>query len=100
VEKVKLSIRPEEFYIDESNHGIKGIIKNNVFLGADVHYLVELEDGFTVEVIQEATLEKPFEVGKEVNLGIQKEKINIFDFDSELNVMKGDFYENKAKAKV
>ena len=53
MEEVSVSIRPEEFILSRDNKdGIKGIIKNSVFLGINTNYFIELENGKEVEVIQ------------------------------------------------
>lgn len=90
--KVKVSIRPEEFVITNNKEGMTGTIKSSVFLGANVHYLIELNNKKEIEVIQESTLERPFESSMEVKVKIQKDKINLFDFERETNLLKGDFY--------
>ena len=85
--KVKLSIRPEEFIIDNSTEGMEAIIKNNIFLGMNIHYFVELKSGEQIEVIQESTIGKPLGPGSAVNITVKKEKINLFDYETELNIL-------------
>ncbi|MFD2211325.1 ABC transporter ATP-binding protein [Virgibacillus halophilus] len=88
--KVKLSIRPEEFVINDNKNGMRAIIKGNMFLGMNIHYIVELQNGEQVEVIQESMIEEPLKPGKIIYLGVKQNKINIFDFKSEVNVLKDD----------
>lgn len=87
--EVKISVRPEEFIINENNEGIKAKIINSVFLGLNTHYFAELSDGQRVEIIQESTIGNILEDGTEIGLKVKKEKINIFDKENELNITKG-----------
>ncbi|WP_210469859.1 ABC transporter ATP-binding protein [Sporosarcina sp. 6E9] len=88
--RVKLSIRPEEFMIDKDNpEGIEAKVLDHVFLGLNNHYFVQLNNGEKVEVIQEAQIGETIEPGTMVRLRVKKEKINIFDFDSEINLIEG-----------
>lgn len=87
---VKVSIRPEEFVINtENNDGVDGVIKQSTFLGLNVHYIVTLENGEDVEIIQESTIDGTLEPNTKVKLKVKKEKINIFDDQSELNILRG-----------
>ena len=87
---IKLSIRPEEFIIDKDNpEGIEAKVLDNVFLGLNNHYFLQLNNGEKIEVIQEATIGETIEPGTMVKLRVKKEMINIFDFDSETNLIEG-----------
>ncbi|TQS71231.1 ABC transporter ATP-binding protein [Ornithinibacillus gellani] len=87
---VKLSIRPEEFIIDPDNTvGMEAEVLENIFLGLNVHYFVRLKSGEKVEVIQESMIGETIEPGTKVKLQIKKQKINIFDFETEMNVIEG-----------
>ncbi len=89
-QKVKASIRPEEFIVDtESDEGIKAVIDDAVFLGLNTHYFVHFEDGETAEIIQESKIDSIIEKGREIRLGIKTEKINIFDETGSRNLVKG-----------
>lgn len=91
--RVKLSVRPEEFVIDNRQQGMKAIIKESVFLGMNMHYTVELLSGEKVEIIQESTIGTVMEAGLTVNLIVKEDKINIFDYDSELNILEDGQHE-------
>ncbi|WP_440897826.1 ABC transporter ATP-binding protein [Amphibacillus sp. Q70] len=91
-ETVKVSIRPEEFAISQTQEGIPGVIQQSVFLGLNVHYTVKLQTKESVEVIEEATLGEPLEPETNVRLLIKKEKINLFDDESERNILEDDSY--------
>lgn len=91
---VKLSIRPEEFIIDNDQEGMEAIIQNNVFLGSNVHYQVQLQSGESVEVVEEATFGEPLQPGTKVKVTVKQEKINLFHYDSELNLLEGGHHVN------
>ena len=82
------SIRPEEFVIcDNSQEGIKGIVKESMYLGLNTHYFVELNWGETVEIIEESSVDDIMEPGKEVSLRIKENKVNIFEADGSKNLL-------------
>lgn len=87
--KFKVSIRPEDFIIKREGCGLRGIVKDNMFLGTNTHYLVDLENGETVEIIQESSIDKLLDRNSQVVLNIKKDKINIFDFTTEENILQG-----------
>ncbi|MDO4701094.1 MAG: ABC transporter ATP-binding protein [Erysipelotrichaceae bacterium] len=75
---VKVSIRPEEFYI--SDEGLEAIVDSSVFLGLNTHYFIHLkETNQKIEVIQESSIDNIIERGTTIKLAIKKEKINVFD---------------------
>ncbi len=85
---VMVSIRPEEFYIDEAGE-IKGQIISSVFLGLNTHYTVKLEGiENTIELVQESSIDKIIPEGTNVSINIKKEKINIFSKDGSINLIK------------
>lgn len=87
-QKVKASIRPEEFYLDD-NGLIEGKIISSVFLGLNTHYTVKingLED--TVELVQESSIDNIIPADTIVKLSIKKEKINIFVEDGSKSLTK------------
>ncbi|WP_217588101.1 ABC transporter ATP-binding protein [Lentibacillus saliphilus] len=85
----KLSVRPEEFIIDDDESGMEGTILTSSFLGMNTHYLVELGDGEHVEIIQESILGDYLPAGTLVKLRIKKEKINVFDHNTERTMLGG-----------
>ena len=86
---VQISVRPEEFIIVEKGEGVNAKILNSVFLGLNTHYFVELETGERVEIIQESTIGEILEPGTEIGLKVNKEKINIFNRETQLNITEG-----------
>lgn len=81
--KVTLSVRPEEFKIDEASKiGMEGRILISTFLGDFVNYEVQLKDGSTVEVNEYTKdISAVREVGEKVCLSFIPEKISVFDGD-------------------
>lgn len=86
---VKISIRPEDFIIirDGSNKGVRGTVKDHIFLGLNTHYFIELETGETIETIEVSTIDKVLEKGTEIYLSVDTEKINIFCDDGSSNLL-------------
>lgn len=90
---VTVSIRPEEFKIIKTesiddDQGIHGVIKDSIFLGLNTHYLVTLETGEDVEIIQESSIDKIIPEGSSITLVVNSEKMNVFDTDTTLSLMK------------
>lgn len=90
-QKVKVSVRPEEFLIsdEENGDGLKGTVTDAVFLGLNTHYFVKLDDGDDVEIIQESELTVTREIGSRVNLTVNTSKVNVFDEDGSTNLLAG-----------
>lgn len=87
---VKISIRPEEFMICKNqNEGIEATVMDSIFLGLNTHYLMKLNDDSEVEIIQESEIDSNIHKGDKVKLTIKNEKINIFTFDGEVNIISG-----------
>lgn len=84
--KVKVSIRPEEFVINQEK-GIKAEVVDSVFLGLNTHYYLKLESGEKVEVIEESSIKHLFEKGTNVFLDVKSEKINVFDETGSRNLV-------------
>ena len=85
---VKISVRPEELLLCDAREGvIKAKITESIFLGLNTHYTVELEDGYSAEIIQESTITNILEVGEEIFLNINTEKINVFTEDGNVNIL-------------
>lgn len=77
---VRVSIRPEEFVIAPPEHGlIHGVVERSVFLGLNTHYLIRLQSGERVEIVQESVMDDPIKSGAPVSLAVKAEKINVFD---------------------
>ncbi len=84
--KVKVSIRPEDFKVVLTGEaGIKGTVKESVFLGANTHYTVELESGNLVDIVQESSDDEPLKKGMKVTLIVNGSKINIYNEAGDCN---------------
>lgn len=89
-QKIKLSIRPEEFIMHaEQGKGITAIIDDCVFLGLNTHYFMHLENGVKVESIQESTMDSIIAPGTKISLTINMDKANIFIEDGSKNILTG-----------
>ena len=89
-QKVKASIRPEEFIVDINNKdGLEAVVDDAVFLGLNTHYFVHLLDGEKIEIIQESQIDSMIEKGARIYLKIKTEKINVFDEKGDHNLMEG-----------
>ena len=89
-QKVKASIRPEEFIVDINNKdGLEAVVDDAVFLGLNTHYFVHLLDGEKIEIIQESQIDSMIEKGAMIYLKIKTEKINVFDEKGDHNLIEG-----------
>ncbi len=86
---VKLSIRPEEFYISQEEKSLKGTVLTSTFLGLNTHYRIELNTGDVVDVVMESSLTDYYNPDDEVFVGVRNKKINIFSEDGKVNLVKG-----------
>ena len=88
---VVISIRPEEFVIDENQakDGIKAFIDSSVFLGLNTHYFAHLESGEKIEIVQESKIDSIIPKGTEVYLKVKQNKINVFTEDGSRNILEG-----------
>lgn len=86
---VKVSIRPEEFVIENSSQeGLQATVAYSTFLGLNTHYFVDLFNGERVEIIQESRIEDILKAGTAIHLGIKAEKINVFTQDGSASVIR------------
>lgn len=87
-QKVKLSVRPEEFILcNKEEELLRARITESIFLGLNTHYTVELETGARAEIIQESTISNILNVGEEISLKINTDKVNVFTEDGEQNIL-------------
>jgi len=88
-EEVLVSIRPEEFVIDEhSEDGLNATVIYSTFLGLNTHYFVELANGQRVEIVQESRIDDIIENGTTLKLKVKAEKINIFTKDGSKSLVR------------
>ena len=95
-QEVLCSIRPEEFVIcKEGSDGIKGTVKEFVYLGLNTHYYIDTDAGETVEIIEESSLKEELKEGQSVLLKVKKEKITVFNHTGERNLVRSEAYEKQ-----
>ncbi len=91
---VQCSIRPEEFVIGANEgEGVRGTVKEFTYLGLNTHYFVDTEDGQTVEIVEESSVDDELQPGQKVLLQVKKHKINVFTQDGSRNLVRSDSYE-------
>lgn len=95
---VTLSIRPEELIIDTTNEGMEAIVDDSIFLGLNTHYLVHLETGEKLEIIQESKIDNIIPKGSKIYLKVKEDKINIFTEDGKRNILQGVNNDNIGEA--
>ncbi|PKM51391.1 MAG: polyamine ABC transporter ATP-binding protein [Firmicutes bacterium HGW-Firmicutes-7] len=91
--KVIVSIRPEEFSLNEE--GLKATIKNRTFLGKYINYVLELSEAMTIKA--QASIEYSqdlgqtnhiYKIGESLTLKPNALKINIFTEGGEKSLIK------------
>ena len=93
-QEVLCSIRPEEFVISpEGSEGIRGVVKEYTYLGLNTHYFVETEDHMTVEIVEESSIEDELKPNQKVLLQVKKHKINLFNKEGSVNLVRSEAYE-------
>lgn len=89
-EKVKISVRPEEFILSEEKLGIKGKVVFSTFLGKFINYEIELENGQIIELSQNVDEHtKLIPLGENINLAVNPNKINIYNETGEISFING-----------
>lgn len=78
--------------------GVKGVVKDAIFLGLNTHYFVVLNSGEEVEIIQESTIEETLEKGTKISLGINTVKTNVFTADGKQNILTGVLTDHLAQS--
>ena len=90
--EIIVSARPEELHIiqdSNSKNGIRGVVKDSVFLGLNTHYFIALETQENVEVIMESSIDQIIPNNSNVLITLNEKKINIFDSKTSLSIMEG-----------
>ena len=88
---VVLSVRPEDFQMSkDGGSGIESTITDNIFLGLNTHFFVELPGKQTIEIIHESVMDSSFRRGDTVYLTIKSEKINVFSKDGNRNLIRAN----------
>ena len=87
-QKVRVSIRPEEFQkVDSGEKAIKALITDSVYLGLNTEYIMKLDSGEVIQVIEESSFEEDLQTGDQVFLTINASKINVFTADGLHNLL-------------
>ncbi len=84
-QRVKLSIRPEDFRLD-TNGDVEVKINDEVFLGSTMHYNVELKDKTLLNIMEESKFEEISRVNTDTKLRINLDKINVFNEKGDVNL--------------
>lgn len=89
-QSVMVSIRPEEFEINEKQEGLKVRVKHRNFLGKYINYELMLETGESIEFSQDTNQTKHFlEIDEIFYLIARSDKINVFNEDGEESLIAG-----------
>ena len=88
-QKVVVSVRPEEFVISHDGEGVGATVTSSTFLGLNMHYVLKLDSGEDIQVIQEAELDSRLPDGAKIRLRMKQGKINIFCEDGSRNLVSG-----------
>lgn len=84
-QRVKLSIRPEDFRLD-TDGDVEAKINDEVFLGSTMHYNVELKDKTLLNIMEESKFEEISRVNTDTKLRINLDKINVFNEKGDVNL--------------
>ena len=88
---VTVSVRPEEFIIDEGEgEGIPAIVTSSVFLGLTTHYFLETAQGAVVEAIRDQEAGPLLADGTRVRLRVKAKRINVFRAEEQTTLITGD----------
>ena len=91
---VTVSVRPEEFVLEpysdtKRGQGIIATVQDHVFLGSNTHYFLKMENGETVEAMEESDMDSQIKAGSKVLLTVKAKKINVFDKETTDSLMEG-----------
>lgn len=87
-QNVLVSVRPEEFSISRDGNGIPAVVRSSVFLGVNLHYFVELDDGKEAEIIQPSEISDIIPDNTKIKLNVIAPKINVFDAEGEYTLIR------------
>jgi iron(III) transport system ATP-binding protein len=89
-QRVKVSVRPEEFYVSGDGTGLKGVITSSVLLGFYAENFVTLENGSIIKfIVDQRDEDRDFNTGDNIILKIYPEKINVFNETGEKSFSRG-----------
>ena len=88
--RVLVYVRPEEFVLCPEGKGMKGKVLVKQFLGKYINYLMDLGTGAPVEISMDTnSVERICKPGESVWISVNTDRINIFDIDTEVTLMRG-----------
>ena len=89
-DEVLVYVRPEEFTFEREGCGMQGTVLVKRFLGKYIQYIMDCGLGYNVEVSSDtSSAEHIFREGETVYLGVNTRRINLFDKESEVTLIKG-----------
>ncbi|WP_440897570.1 ABC transporter ATP-binding protein [Amphibacillus sp. Q70] len=86
-QKVRVSIRPEEFIRTENKEAISARILESIYLGLNTEYFLVLETGEKVQMIEESMFTEDLNPGDQIYLDININKINVFTENGVRNLL-------------
>ena len=88
--EVLVYVRPEEFIFTDAEHGMKAEVRVKRFLGKYIHYVVDCGTGAHIEVTADtSSAEKIHQPGETVYLGVNVNRVNLFDKEKETTLLEG-----------
>ena len=88
-QRLKVSIRPEEFELSRGEGPWQGTVKSSVFLGRFVNYEIVLPGGAVTEVsLPTSGMQDHFRPGETVSMTADASRINVFDEGGLRNLVK------------
>ena len=89
-EEILVYIRPEEFTFEPEGRGMQAKVLVKRFLGKYIQYIVDCGLGYNVEVSADtSSAECIFNEGDTVWLGVNTNRINLFDKKTEVTLIEG-----------
>jgi iron(III) transport system ATP-binding protein len=85
-QKVRVSIRPEEFVRTEDGE-IEATIIDSIYLGLNTEYYMDIPFASRIQVSEESTFTEDLGTGDKVKLTINIKKINVFNEDGSRNLL-------------
>jgi iron(III) transport system ATP-binding protein len=77
--KVRVAVRPEEFYLSTDDEGLPGTVTSSILLGLYTDNFIKLADGSHVQFIDLQEGGRDFKTGDKIRLKVYPKRINLFD---------------------
>ena len=89
-EEILVYVRPEEFVVAGEENGMPAKVLVKRFLGKYIHYVVDCGVGMNVEVTADTSSAKRiYQPGETICLGVNVDRINLFDKKTEVTLLEG-----------